>query len=609
MKKIILTLVIFSLIIVNVKAVTIKGKVSDENGNPIPGVTVLIEGTTTGTTTDIDGLYQIEVNDSTLKLRFSFVGYERLSIPIKNKTLINIKLKKSRTELNEVMVMGYNSGRGRKNRTDKIRVRGLSTNPGSRNYYGFSPPIPSNESYDSKEENKFLKALDKPLSTFSIDVDHASYSNIRRFLNNGQLPPKEAVRVEEMINYFSYDYPEPIDQHPFAIYNEIGQCPWNKKDLLLHVGLQAKNIPTEELPPSNLVFLIDVSGSMNSPDKLPLLKRSFKMLIKNLREQDNVSIVVYASNTRVVLKPTNGTRKEEIIQAIDQLNAGGYTAGGKGLKLAYEMAYKNFLEEGNNRIILATDGDFNVGPSSDEDMLKLIKKEREKGVFISVLGFGTGNLKDSKMETIADNGNGNYAYIDNFLEAQKVLINEFGGSFFTLAKDVKIQIEFNPAIVESYRLIGYENRMLNEEDFEDDKKDAGEIGSGHSVTALYEIVPAKKTKRINKKLKYQDQTINERGILAEEVGFVKFRYKHPTGKQSKLFSQTIENKIIEADNLSDNFNFSAAVANFGMLLSDSKYKGNADYETTLKLAKTGKGADENGYRSELIRLIKLTQEL
>ncbi len=350
----------------------------------------------------------------------------------------------------------------------------------------YAPPV-DREGYAAIVENDFKRPTDTPLSTFSIDVDAASYANVRRFLDGGALPVHDAVRIEELVNYFEYDYPDPEGEHPFAVVTEVSECPWAPDHRLVHIGLQGERIDTRDLPPSNLVFLMDVSGSMNSPDKLPLLKQAFALLTDNLREQDRVGIVVYAGAAGVVLEPTND--RQAILDALDRLEAGGSTAGGEGIKLAYALARKHFDAEKNNRVILATDGDFNVGASSDAEMMRLVERERASGVFLSVLGFGTGNLQDSKMETIADHGNGHYAYIDSISEARKVLVNEMGGTLVTIAKDVKVQVEFNPAHVAAYRLVGYENRLLADEDFNDDTKDAGELGAGHSVTALYEIVP------------------------------------------------------------------------------------------------------------------------
>lgn len=459
------------------------------------------------------------------------------------------------------------------------------------------------EEYDAIEENIFHKSLDKPLSTFSIDVDAASYSNVRRFLNMGQLPPKDAVRIEEMINYFNYDYEGPENDHPFAIHTAKTKAPWNEDHLLVKIGLQGKKLEMDQLPASNIVFLLDVSGSMNAPNKLPLLKSSIKMLVNELRPQDKISIVVYAGAAGLVLPPTDGNDKKKIIEAIENLQAGGSTAGGAGIQLAYKVAQENLVKGGNNRVILATDGDFNVGASSNGEMQRLIEEKRENGVFLTVLGFGMGNYKDSKMEILADKGNGNYAYIDNIMEAKKVLVTEFGGTLFTIAKDVKIQVEFNPNVVQAYRLIGYENRQLKSEDFNDDKKDAGELGSGHTVTALYEIIPVGIKSDFVKdvdELRYQNTKITG---STDELLTVKFRYKEPDGDNSKLITRTLKNDKKIDDN--NNLNWAAAVAGFGMVVRDSEFKGNLTYNEIVRLAKNAKGADDFGYRSEFINLVEI----
>lgn len=467
------------------------------------------------------------------------------------------------------------------------------------------------EEYDVINENEFLKALDNPLSTFSIDVDAASYSNVRRFINNGQLPPIDAVRIEELVNYFTYDYPQPKGEMPFSATTEISECPWNKENRLLHIGLQGKKIPLDEVPPSNLVFLLDVSGSMSSPNKLPLLKSAFKMLVDQLRAQDFVSIVVYAGDAGQVLPPTSGDRKEEILEAISRLEAGGSTAGGKGIQLTYRTAKENFISAGNNRVILATDGDFNVGVSSDAELVRMIEEKRKEGIYLTVLGFGTGNYKDSKMEQLADKGNGNYAYIDNILEAKKTLVNEFGATMFTIAKDVKIQIEFNPAKVQAYRLVGYENRLLKKEDFHDDTKDAGEMGAGHTVTVLYELilVGVDAELPIVDTLKYQQTQISLEALKSKEMLTLKLRYKFPEDTTSQLQVVPVKDKQIKLNKSSDNFRFAAAVAEFGMLLRDSKFKGNAAYDNVIELAKSSRGEDEEGYRAEFIQLAKACKSL
>lgn len=480
------------------------------------------------------------------------------------------------------------------------------------------------EEYAHQNDNEYLFSRENPLSTFSIDVDNASYSNMRRFLSMQQFPPKDAVRSEECINYFRYDYPQPKgadmrSKEPFSVNTEISTCPWNTAHHLVHIGLQGKEIPAAELPASNIVFLIDVSGSMDSPEKLPLLKEAFTLLAKQLRAQDRVSIVVYAGAAGVVLPPTDGNDKARILAALENLHAGGSTAGGEGIRLAYSLANQYFLKNGNNRVILATDGDFNIGTSSEGDLTRLIEKERETGVFLTVLGFGMGNYKDSKMEKLADKGNGNYAYIDNLREAQKVLVGQMSGTLYTIAKDVKIQVEFNPAVVQAYRLIGYENRMLAKEDFNNDKKDAGEIGAGHSVTALYEVIPvgvAFQNPSGNGSvdaLKYQTpvkpESVRSLANSIEEALTVKIRYKEPDGAVSKLIERPVPNIAAPLAASSNNFRFSAAVAEFAMILRESPFKANASYNQVLNLARNATGKDVEGYRAEFIRLVETAQML
>ena len=468
-----------------------------------------------------------------------------------------------------------------------------------------------NESYEGLTENAFQEALSLPYSTFAIDVDAASYSNSRRFLKRGQLPPKDAVRIEEFINYFQYDYSDPTGKHPFSVHTELSACPWNKSNRLLHIGIQGKRMEQEALPPSNLVFLIDVSGSMSSMDKLPLLKSAFSMLLNKLNAEDRIAIVVYAGAAGLVLPSTSCDKKEVISQALNSLNAGGSTAGGAGIQLAYQVAEENKIKGGNNSIILATDGDFNVGISSSQELTQMIEVKRESGIYLSVLGFGTGNYKDAQMEKLANHGNGNFNYIDNMLEAEKVLINEMGGTLVTIAKDVKIQMEFNPAVVKEYRLIGFENRMLEKKDFEDDRKDAGELGAGHSVTALYEIVLFQSSEEGEESstTRYQSTVLNSKALKADEIGMVHFRYKKPDGGKSILLEQAIENQPIALEASSNNFRFSAAVAEFGLLIKDSEYKEDANYEELIGLAKGARGEDPFGYRAEFIRLAEVAQGL
>jgi Ca-activated chloride channel family protein len=421
----------------------------------------------------------------------------------------------------------------------------------------------------------------------------------------GQKPPVDAVRIEEMINYFTYDYPQPDGEHPFTVTTEYSVCPWNSEQQMLQIGLQGQNIEKENLPPSNIVFLVDVSGSMSAHNKLPLLKSAFRLLVNELRPEDRVAIVVYAGAAGVVLESTPGNEKSTILSSLNNLQAGGSTAGGAGIKLAYKIAEQNFIEEGNNRIILATDGDFNIGQSSDAEMERLIESKREKGVFITALGFGMGNYKDSKMETIADKGNGNYSYIDNIQEANKVLVSEFGGTLFAIAKDVKFQIEFNPQRVKGYRLVGYENRLLNDEDFNDDTKDAGEMGAGHTVTALYEIIPAGADKNVADidPLKYQTQKQASEYKGTGELMTVKLRYKKPDGNKSMLYELPVQGEEKKFEKTSDNFRFAVAVAQYGMILRDSKYLEEGSIEEVLEMARNARGADSEGYRGEFIKIV------
>ena len=438
-------------------------------------------------------------------------------------------------------------------------------------------------------------------------MDGGSYSNARRYLQQGQLPPAGSVRIEEFINYFHYDYPQPEGEIPFSINTEIGECSWSPHHKLVMIGLQGRKIPTDKLPPSNLVFLIDVSGSMMEPEKLPLVQRSLNMLVDQLREQDRVSLVVYAGNAGLVLPSTSGSEKIKIKDAINRLEAGGSTAGGAGILLAYHVAEQNFVKGGNNRVILCTDGDFNVGASSDADLVQIIEKKRITGVFLTVLGFGMGNYKDSKMEKLADQGNGNHAYIDNENEARKVLVREFGGTLFTIAKDVKLQVEFNPAKVQAYRLIGYENRMLNKEDFNNDARDAGEMGSGHTVTALYEIIPVGEKNEFLENvdsLKYQRKSDPAKTYDGNELLTIKFRYKNPDGDKSKLLQQVVYDQQNLLNTGSVNFRFVSAVAQFGMLLRNSTFRQQASYGKTITLAKNALGNDAEGYRSEFLQLVK-----
>jgi len=481
---------------------------------------------------------------------------------------------------------------------------------GADSFFIAQPPPWNRESYNALSENGFIKTTHNPLSTFSIDVDTASYSNIRRFINQGALPPVGAVRIEEMINYFSYAYPQPDKKHPFSVTTELGPSPWNGGHELVRIGLKARDIDKNNLPPSNLVFLIDVSGSMSAPNKLPLLKQSMKMLVQQLDKNDRVSMVVYAGNDCVLLEPTAGSEQKKILAAIDMLGAGGSTHASSGIITAYKLAEQVYMPGGNNRIILASDGDFNVGTTSRGELQKLIEDKRKTGIYLTVLGFGIGNYHDDTMEILADKGNGNYAYIDNLLEAKKVMIKEMSGTMFALAGDVKIQVEFNPAMVGAYRLIGYENRALADEDFNNDTKDAGEIGVGHTVTALYELIPAGSDDlpRVDP-LKYQPVKDTSDGQYSGELMTVKLRYKPLHQQKSLLLTTTVPNRKIALNSTSNDFRFAAAVAGFGMLLQNSDAKGDLDYDKVLTLAKNAKGADDEGYRAEFIRLVEMSELL
>jgi Ca-activated chloride channel family protein len=467
------------------------------------------------------------------------------------------------------------------------------------------------EQYDRIYENPFLGVAANPLSTFSIDVDRASYGNVRRFITQRQMPPKDAVRVEELINYFPYEYPEPRGADPVSITTEIAPAPWKPAHQLVRIGLKGRSIDRREMAPNNIVFLIDVSGSMQPPNKLPLVKEAFRLLVNELREEDRVAIVVYAGAAGLVLPATSGADKPKILEAISRLEAGGSTAGGAGLKLAYDIAKEHHLRTGNNRVILATDGDFNVGVSSDADMVRLIEERRAQGTFLTVLGFGMGNYKDARLEKLADKGNGNYAYIDDLLEAKKMFVSEFGGTMVTIAKDVKLQIEFNPAKVAGYRLIGYENRLLRNEDFTDDTKDAGEIGSGHTVTALYEVIPVGARTDVGIRgldsLRYQTPAAAPtRGARSAELLTVKLRYKEPTGATS---TELVHPVVDREARPSADFTFAASVASFGLLLRDSEYKGTATYDTVLAAARRSLGPDKDGYRAEFVRMVEAVQRM
>jgi len=599
----------------------IEGTVTSQWGEPIADAEIKVFGRQLSTKTDKKGRFELMSPDSCVALKASKEGYLSKSIisacsgtevtlrlTVDQDHPLSEQLEAPAEEKEMIMDSHYN----------KAPLRGKAMAKRDRSSGVIAPmttrpePAPNwnTEDYGVITENRFLKPLDNPLSTFSIDVDAAAYSNVRRFINNGQKPPRDAVRIEEMVNYFEYDLPQPKGDDPFAVDMEMADCPWSPEHKLLAINLQGKKIPYDNLPASNLVFLIDVSGSMSAANKLPLLKSSFKLLTNQLREKDRVAIVVYAGAAGTVLEPTPGNQKQEIKGALDKLQAGGSTAGGAGIQLAYKLARDNFVEGGNNRVILATDGDFNIGESSDAAMVRLIEKERESGVFLTVLGFGMGNYKDNKMQQLANKGNGNHAYIDNISEAKKVLINEFGGTMFAIAKDVKLQLEFNPAKVAGYRLIGYENRLLNKEDFNDDKKDAGELGSGHSVTALYEIIPTGvKSDFLAEvdELKYQDVKVDK--SAGKDWLTLKLRYKKPDGDKSQLIETTYDKKPGSWEKTSDNFRWAAAVTEFGLMLRESEFRQQASYEQAIELARSAAGKDDNGYRHEFIRMVEVMKDM
>ena len=651
--------------------VVITGRVTDASSAPLHLATVRVEGAAlVGANTDDSGRYVVTVRNIALRQRLTVralrIGYTAASreITVSGDTMrVDFALSASALRLSEVVVTdaadptagakrpysvgqvqgqvagaggGGGGGRGgalgdagpRGEAAGTIQLRSPRAASGAYAPGAASPapvsveerrarerlrsldPRFDTEQYDRIYENPFIAARTEPLSTFSIDVDRASYSNVRRFINMGQLPPKDAVRIEELINYFTYDYAEPRGEHPVSITADVAPAPWKPAHRLVRIGLKGKSIDRSELPPSNLVFLIDVSGSMQPPNKLPLVKAAFRLLVNELREEDHVAIVVYAGAAGLVLPPTSGAHKGRILHAIDNLEAGGSTAGGAGIKLAYEIARQHHLRRGNNRVILATDGDFNIGVSSDAEMVRLIEEKREQGTFLTVLGFGMGNIKDSRLEKLADKGNGNYAYVDDLTEAKKVFVTEFGGTMFTIAKDVKLQIEFNPAAVSAYRLIGYENRLLRAEDFNDDTKDAGEIGSGHTVTALYEVIPvgvdSDTPVRGVDPLRYQTESEPGRRAARDELLYVKLRYKDPNGDMSKLLDRAV---IDRGTRPSADFVFAAAVAQFGLVLRDSEYRGSATLGDVLALARRSIGEDEHGYRSDFIRLVEDTRRL
>lgn len=567
-----------------------------------------------GCTTDLDGKYWIKnVAPGIYSLEVSSFEMDPLTttVTLINGQILEVNLSAtySKVELEEVVITTSRVALERQCsqsltviRQDNSRIPSIRSGSSGRKTKVVES---TSEHYGHFEDNAYKAVTDHPLSTFSIDVDRAAYAIVRRKINEGTLPPADAVRIEEMINYFDYQYPAPRGEVPFSLNAEYTVCPWNTQHGLVHIAIKGEEVDLKQSPANNLVFLIDVSGSMGSPDKLPLLKQGLHLLIDQLRDEDRVAIVVYAGAAGLVLPSTSGSQKNQIKSVIEQLDAGGSTAGGEGIELAYKTAQDFFISGGNNRIILATDGDFNVGVVDDGALIKLIEEKREHGIFLSVLGFGMGNLQDYKMEQIADKGNGNYNYIDSPMEAKKVLVTEMGGTLLTIAKDVKIQAEFNPQHVKGYRLIGYENRLLDAEDFDNDAKDAGEMGSGHTVTVLYEVIPAGSAEAIpsSDSLRYQTASAPIHGF-DNELMRVKMRYKEPTGIRSKLVEQSIPTTAVRFEESSENCQFAASVTAFGMLLRNSEFKGDADYSKVLDWAKKSQGSDADGYRSEFIQLVE-----
>lgn len=589
----------------------IKGQIySFETGKPIENVLIVSNGTGEKTTSKKDGTFLIKSTGLGDELFFSKTGFQSQTITVNDKNEINVALvreMKLDMELAEEEILyEYAPAMTKEKKLRSLSGKAIRSQSQVLQYAPMDDIYTNHntEEYDLINENIFHTPKANPLSTFSIDVDGASYANVRRMINHGQKPYRDAVRIEEFINYFGYDYPNPKGEDPFAVYSEVGRAPWNENHQLVHIGLQGKKLDYNNLKRSNLVFLVDVSGSMSSPNKLPLLKSSLKLMINELKSEDRIAIVTYAGAAGLVLPSTPASDKEKIFKAINDMESGGSTAGGAGIKLAYKVAQENLFEDGNNRIILATDGDFNVGASSSSEMVRLIEEKRKSGIYLTITGFGMGNYKDGRMEQISNAGNGNYFYIDNIKEAKKVFVSELRANLFTIAKDVKIQVEFNPKKVQAYRLIGYENRKLNDEDFNDDKKDAGELGAGHTVTALYEIIPVGVESEFLKSvdgLKYQKQLGIASGY-SSELMTVKLRYKRPKEDTSNLIERVVKDQ--NADELSNNFKFSSAVAQFGMLLRDSEFKSNSSYKSVLAMAKNSMGKDEEGYRKEFIQLVE-----
>jgi Ca-activated chloride channel family protein len=612
----------------------ISGKVLDEAGQGLPTASVLIENSKLGAVTDFDGNFTITgLTSGKYILKVNFVGYntgtQQVDLIAKDSAYVEVRLKPSSLSIDAVVVTGtkhsqklseqsvsvevvqsHNLSSQSINNVSGVTMRG-GRGKAAKNNYGYYAPavdlaaIPDAIDFpdDTVGNNNFRKVIKNPFSTFSIDVDDGSYTYMRKNVNGGTLPDKDEVRIEEFINYFEYDYPLPETREtPFRVYTEMSACPWNPSHKLLHVGIKGYDVLQSALPPSNLVFLLDVSGSMSSYDKLPLVKKAFGYMIDELTEKDLVSIVVYAGSSGLVLPPTKGNNKQAIKDALDKLYAGGSTAGGAGIELAYKTAKDNFIKEGNNRVILTTDGDFNVGISDENGLVKLIEQKRDDGIFLSVIGCGTGNYQDKKMEQLADHGNGYYGYIDDEAEAKRIFAKQMGATILTIAKDVKLQVEFNAKWVKEYKLVGYENRQLKDEEFTDDKKDAGELGAGSSVTALYELVLYDQPNH-NAKIDERNNKLTYASFGETDIAALNIRYKEPQGSKSQLITQMMQDNSITPDKTSNDFRFSAAVAMAGMVLKKAENKGNASYDMAYAMASAAKGKDNDGYRKEFTDLL------
>lgn len=586
----------------------ISGKVSNQNYEALNGVIVYANNRQQGVRTDHLGLFSIEADSNSHSLIFSLPGMESMEIPIQQQKEFNVLMVESVPK-----PVPFQASHPHKT---GIQQTVLQSKPGvfvKDAHSGMmlypDPQRYNTENYATIHENKFQLTTEQALSTFSIDVDRASYPNIRRFINSGQLPPKDAVRIEEMINYFQYDYPVPIDNEVLSMTTAYTTCPWNNQHQLLFIGLQGKEIKNEQLPPANLVFLIDVSGSMQAMNKLPMVKTSMKMLVNQLRESDRISIVSYAGAAQIVLNATLVENKKAIHETIDGLRAGGSTAGADGLKLAYRVASDHFDQNGNNRIIMATDGDFNVGQSSDAEMERLVREQALHQISLTVLGFGMGNLKDNRLEQMAQNGNGNYAYIDNSQEAYRTLIAAYSSTMFTIVSNVKIQAEFNPALVKAYRQVGYENQKLDQQDFNNKKRDASDLGAGQQVTFIFEIIPAASEENLQEMNPLRYQQSKPIDHHRNELAFIRINYRDAANEQDQLRQHLVNNNLLAINDVPKSFLLAAGVAQFGLLLRDSSYKGNASIVSTEELVDKAQQVGRNEEREELLGLLRASEVL